>query len=328
MNAMLRGLEVILEHDCDVRIVQLAHGEDPDSFIRKYGLEALQTQITKAVSFVDFIARRYKEEGKLDHPEGKTETVRFIVRLIAQMDDRIRREIYIHHIAEQFGIYEKLLYDELDSVLKKKTNSSAPFLPARASDAAFQTPMKKPENPPRYEMDFLRILLTAENDVQREGLQSIRIDYVTDPRLRSILRLVLEQYEHEGNLELSRLDLSLGEDVVLHSLYADLLMPEATVSERWNDIQTVRQIDERQVLLDAYKKMAISRLDAEKRKTLERIKFTGAEGTQTVRLVGDLQRLHELEDEIRKATSLHGISEIEIPEQHLHQQLGSSAVHT
>ena len=39
LNAMLRGLDVILEQDCDARIVQLPPEEDPDSYVKKHNAD-------------------------------------------------------------------------------------------------------------------------------------------------------------------------------------------------------------------------------------------------------------------------------------------------
>src|SRR5690606_23111959 len=93
-------------------------GEDPDSFVMKYGAEAVRERMAQAVSFVDFVTSQLRADGKLDSPEGRAQAVHQIVGMLSKMDDALRREFYIHHIAQTYGIYENLLYQELAKVMK------------------------------------------------------------------------------------------------------------------------------------------------------------------------------------------------------------------
>ena len=75
-NASLRGVDLIVQKNLNVRVVQLPAREDPDSFIRKFGGELFSQKINEAVSFVDFIAKTFEQQGKFSTPEGQAEAIR------------------------------------------------------------------------------------------------------------------------------------------------------------------------------------------------------------------------------------------------------------
>ncbi|HMD14989.1 MAG TPA: DNA primase, partial [Bacteroidota bacterium] len=116
-SAALRGVDLILEHDLDVRVASLPEGDDPDSFVKKNGGAAFQKILDEAISFVDFIAQAYERQGKLKTPEGQAQVVRTIIQTIAKMKDELKRNFYIKHVAEKYKLYETTLYHELEKIL-------------------------------------------------------------------------------------------------------------------------------------------------------------------------------------------------------------------
>ena len=66
--ATLRGLEILQNLGCDVRILQIEGAKDPDEFILKYGPERLQKYIDNAISLVEFKIKNLK---KIYHTKKK-----------------------------------------------------------------------------------------------------------------------------------------------------------------------------------------------------------------------------------------------------------------
>ena len=260
LNAMLRGIDVILEEDCDSRIVQLPAGEDPDSYVRRHSAKGVRTKIEQAVSFVDFITDRFRDEGGLETPEGKTQVIRRIVDLVARMDDPIRREFYIHHVAEKYGIYETVLYRELDRELKSRGRTREAAPPPEVY-REHPVEIRSEGNIPREEKRFCELLLLAPSPLQSEVLSQIRIGYFHDARIRKFLHVLLEQQEDEGAIETDALWSYVDDDVIMHNLLADMLMEPLRPISDWSRKQTVTPTDERRVLLDAYKKVVARTLE-------------------------------------------------------------------
>jgi DNA primase len=109
VKAALRGLDLALEQDLNVRIVLLPGDEDPDSYVQKHGGDAFKEYMNReAKDFVLFKARVLLEETKND-PVKKSEVIRDIVTSIAKMPDPIKRSVYLKECAALLEVAESAL---------------------------------------------------------------------------------------------------------------------------------------------------------------------------------------------------------------------------
>ena len=107
IKAALRGIDLILEKDLNVKIVLLPEGEDPDSWVRSQGKENFLQYIAKEEKdFIHFRIDLISQESK-DDPIKKTELLRDIVESIAKIPDQLKRSIYIQKCALQLNVDEK-----------------------------------------------------------------------------------------------------------------------------------------------------------------------------------------------------------------------------
>ena len=318
LRAMLRGIDIILAEDCDARIVELAAGEDPDSFVMKYGAEAVRERLGQAVSFVDFVTAQLKAEGKLGTPEGQTQAVHRIVGMLAKMDDALRREFYVHHIAQTYGIYENLLYSELAKVMKgAKRRPRA----VEVEQQSVQPPVGEigDEPIPKEERAFCSHLLQAPPEAQSEALHSVRIGHFRNSRLRAVLHLLFEQEEHDGKVDSNALWNYVQDDPGMHTLLADLLMPKDEPRSDWKERQTVYAVDQQRVLCDDYKSIIRLRLEEQRRSLSDSLRSTSDTDMQIgiTRSIGELDKL---------LFSLHTITEIsELPDIDGGDEMGAEA---
>ena len=100
-KATLRGGDLILEHDLDVRVAELPPGEDPDSFVRKHGAKAFQVLVEGAVSFLDFRAQQLQAEGLFSTPEGKAQAIRQLVETVARVKDELKRTFFLKRLCRE-----------------------------------------------------------------------------------------------------------------------------------------------------------------------------------------------------------------------------------
>ena len=85
-----------------IRAVSLSGGEDPDSFVRKYGLAALEAELDNAVDLLDFAVReRLKSTPSLAIPSVVSSE---FVPWLAHVSDRLQRSYLIARIANLTGI--------------------------------------------------------------------------------------------------------------------------------------------------------------------------------------------------------------------------------
>ncbi|MBI3363624.1 MAG: DNA primase [Ignavibacteriae bacterium] len=208
-KAALRGVDLILENDLDVRVARLPDGEDPDSFVKKFGANAFRKLLDEAVSFVDFIAQAYEREGKFQTPEGQAQVVRTIVQTIAKMRYELKRNFYIKQVADKYGLYESTLYRELEKHIDTNRRERRG---ENVSDTTSQNRQTSNEeihsvslDIPASERDLIHAMLDGGEEVIRLVFERITVSDFTHPIAKSLAMLFIERTEDGFSLQPSDL---------------------------------------------------------------------------------------------------------------------------
>lgn len=134
--ATLRGADILVEQGVEVRVAEMAVGEDPDSFVRNYGIDALNEKLAEALPLLDFKANRVPGA---ESPIDKSEQMHSIINTLARIQDGIRRQESVRKYAEKLKIDEAILWDEIGRVRKlhlrrrqRPGNEIEVFLPEQA----------------------------------------------------------------------------------------------------------------------------------------------------------------------------------------------------
>jgi DNA primase len=204
IKAALRGLDLALEQDLNVKICLLPDGHDPDSYVQEFGGDKFNEFVTtNAKDFILFKTQVLLEETKND-PVKRAGLIKDIVASIAKIPDPIKRSVYLRACSNLLEVPESVLVAEsnklITGTIKKREEKSA-RLPEAASDSSpykhgeespteyppmpadgdippdFHAPHlpKKAALPPRtesvQELDIIRMLILYGNQVlEREGV--------------------------------------------------------------------------------------------------------------------------------------------------------------
>jgi DNA primase len=145
----LRGLDLVLEQDMNVKVVLLPDGEDPDSYLQKVGTEAFKKYIDeKADDFIFFKTKLLLEEAKND-PVKKTRLIGSIIESIAKIPNVLKRSLYIKECASIMDVEEKYLVAEANRILEslvKKSETKRLFEKRRAERERAITPKTQTPN--------------------------------------------------------------------------------------------------------------------------------------------------------------------------------------
>lgn len=119
VKAALRGLDMVLEHDMNVRVVLLPDGDDPDSYLQKVGASAFQEFIDKeSKDFILFKTNLLLAETKGD-PVKKASLVRDIVDSISRVPDPFKRSFYVKECARVMELEEEVLVSETNKAVRQ-----------------------------------------------------------------------------------------------------------------------------------------------------------------------------------------------------------------
>jgi DNA primase len=138
IKAALRGLDLVLESDMNVKLVLLPDGQDPDSFMSQHGTEAFVNYLKeKEEDFLFFKTKLLLTETGND-PIRKTAVIRDIVSSIAKIPDTFKRTLYIRQCSSMLDLSENILNNEVNRTIKfdlknKRLDAAAPLPSEQAS---------------------------------------------------------------------------------------------------------------------------------------------------------------------------------------------------
>ena len=241
IKASMRSIEILLRRDFDVKISTLPKGEDPDSYVTKFGKEAFDEIIKRAENFLEYQTAYYEAQGMFDDPTKMAEAIRDLVKPIALVDDELKRNLLIRNIGRKFNLREKLIEAELDKALdfQKKQNrlqSQRIFKKEEAQQESL-IPAEKKTIPPHFyntERELIRLLF--ENNEEIIGLITYNIheeDILVDIH-RNIFEKVYFEYENRGSINPADL-ISLYDDDV-QSYLRELTIEKYSLSNNWEDL--------------------------------------------------------------------------------------------
>ncbi len=138
-----------------------------------------------------------KKKGKLNSPEGKTEFAREIINLIARIKDPIKRDFYIKDIAERFVIYESIIRQELDKLLKLKSRGLTKEPLPYQREKSFEDLVEEKETieVSNIELMLIRLLVDSDNETKEFLMDNLEIDFITDPGVVKITNYVFKNFE-------------------------------------------------------------------------------------------------------------------------------------
>ena len=141
IRASLRGIDMLLAEGMAVKVVLLPDGDDPDTYAKKVGSDALHRAIhDDAQDFLQFKAKLLADEAGTD-PMKRAEMIRSVVESIAAIPDTIQRSVYLQSSAAQLGMDESVLGSALAQEIHKQSQ-------AAAKRAARTSPHAAPSGPP------------------------------------------------------------------------------------------------------------------------------------------------------------------------------------
>ena len=120
--ATLRGLEILQNMGCDIRVLQIYGAKDPDEFVIKYGPERFQKCVDSAISLVEFKVKILKQNLNIENVNDKIKFLNEIAKILSKVDNNMEKEIYVDKISKEYGISKEAIYGEVNKLVYKKDN--------------------------------------------------------------------------------------------------------------------------------------------------------------------------------------------------------------
>ena len=121
--ATLRGLEILQNLGCDIRILQIEGAKDPDEFVVKYGPERFQKYVDSAISLVEFKVKMLKRQLNLENVNDKIKFLNEVANILSKIENNMEREVYIEKISLEYKVSKEAIYAEVNKKLYGNSQS-------------------------------------------------------------------------------------------------------------------------------------------------------------------------------------------------------------
>lgn len=126
IKASLRGIDMLLEQNMNVKVLLLPDGEDPDSFARsRNASELLEYMEKNQKDFIAFKCELALAEAGND-PIKRSNLINDILRSISVIPDEIKRSVYIQDCQTRFGIKLETLTQSVKTIIAEKNQNAKP----------------------------------------------------------------------------------------------------------------------------------------------------------------------------------------------------------
>jgi DNA primase len=125
VKAALRGMDLVIEADMNVKLVMLPNKEDPDSYLSSVGPQKFSEYLdTNSEDFVLFKTKTLLQDVG-DDPIKKAGVIKDIVSSIAKIPDAFKRTVYIRHCASLLELAEDILITETNKLIRTAQKNKA-----------------------------------------------------------------------------------------------------------------------------------------------------------------------------------------------------------
>jgi DNA primase len=113
-NAAFRGIELLKNEGCTVKVAQMPVGLDPDEYIRRFGKTAFKEEIlAAAMPLTSFKLEILKKKYDLQDEDERMKYLAEAVGVIAGLPQAIEQDHYLRRLAGEFHLSLDALKDEL-----------------------------------------------------------------------------------------------------------------------------------------------------------------------------------------------------------------------
>lgn len=257
IHAALRGIDMVLAEQMNVKVLLLPDGEDPDSFARSHSeSELLEFIEANETDFILFKTNLLLKDAQGD-PVKMAQLIGDIVTSISVIPDAIKRSTYVKECAIRLKVDESLLHREVNKRIRKNQEQQYRLEEQRQRQEELQMPSPSTLNNQtidedvcrKYEAELLKLLLIYGNDilfvVAEDDKPSIDIrvgDYI-DKELKNndlsfkipICKKIYDLY-FEAYYSAQMPDISMFEnyhDAEVSKFIIDLTFDKYTLSKLW-----------------------------------------------------------------------------------------------
>lgn len=195
--ATQRGLDILQNLGCDVRVLQIQGAKDPDEFVVKYGPERFEKQVEKAISLVEYKVKVLRSNLNLENANDKIKFLKEIAKVLSKIDNDIEKEVYADKIALEYKISKEAIVAEINK-LEATNNKGTKILERAKPKLEVKEAKIENEQIDKREKLVIYLLINYPNESYNIIRKNINIEDFKSTRNQRIVKKLYEELE-KGN---------------------------------------------------------------------------------------------------------------------------------
>ncbi len=123
--ATLRGMDILADTGCKVKILTLNEGKDPDEYIRVNGVVRFNEALYSSKSLIEYRIDLLKEKYDITNIEQKIDFVNEMADIFAKVDNAVERDVYVKKVADSTGIANEAIFSEIRKRVYKDSRKNS-----------------------------------------------------------------------------------------------------------------------------------------------------------------------------------------------------------
>ncbi|MDX9702914.1 MAG: DNA primase [Candidatus Auribacterota bacterium] len=278
INAVIRKLDPILEQSINAKVVTLPAGDDPDSYIKKYGAEKFSNILQQGEPLLDFRLKLLIDQYGLDDEFARTKIAQSMMSLISKVSNNLLAESWLKRIEEKLGFSQEVLRDDL----AKKRNKEARITRERTNrqEITQQRGIREKENIPPWEKELMRVVILYESLILDKAKNLLQKDYFFSTIVARLWETIISGGQMSSNTLADSLLEHFRDDETVRALLTEIMS------------QDIEDQNPEIVFEDAFKRTKKEYIEKKISSCMESLKNAKGEDISSL-----LKNLHDLKQE-------------------------------
>ena len=210
-TATIRGMEILSNMGCDIRILQMEGAKDPDEYVVKYGSGRFSMLLDQAISLVEFKIKILKKDLNIENTNDKIKFLTETAKILSKVNSKIEQEVYIDKISEEYDISREAIYaqiQKLEYANSKGSKTLETIRPIKPKEIEVQDTASI-----RREKILIWLLINSPEQTYNAVSNKIFVEDIKNEQNRKIVSKLYEEYKSGNSNINSILDNLDQEDV-------------------------------------------------------------------------------------------------------------------
>ncbi len=203
-TAALRSLDLLNEIGCNVKVLTIPAGKDPDEYIKTRGVDEFRRLVSNSKNLVDFKLDILDNKIDVTTNDGKVKFIDEAMVILDKIDNNVERELYVKKLSRELGVSEQSIYSELAK--KQRRKDKVTVRPIRDTKVVINNGKRSKHTGETIEERLLKlqlILLSTiclENNVYFQIKELVKLDTIKSDEVRQAFSFAIERIENKSGI--------------------------------------------------------------------------------------------------------------------------------